>query len=150
MEELKKDYYIKIVGKQEVDGESDVIEVETTASYECKDGIKYISYTEYIEDEEGQSEKDTLVKIESDTLISIIRTGEFQSQLMLELDRQHQCYYSTPFGEMLIKVYAGAMEVELDEDGGFVRVQYSLNFNSDFGSENEFMIELHKLPYKTE
>ncbi len=150
MEELKKNYLIKIVGKQEVEGETDVIEVETTASYEQKDGVKYISYTEYIEDEDGQSEKETLVKIDSDTLVTIIRTGEFQSQLMLELDRQHQCYYSTPFGEMLIKVYTGAMEIELDEDGGHVRVQYSLNFNSDFGSENEFLIELHKLPHKTE
>lgn len=145
MAELKRDYLIKIVGKQSVDGENDVVEVETTGHYEEKDGVKYIYYKEYIEDENGESEKDTTVKIESNNVVSIIRTGEYQSQLMLELDRQHQCFYQTPFGDILIKVYTSEMSVELNDDGGVVKVAYSLNFNGDFGSENEFVIELKKL-----
>lgn len=145
MAELKRDYLIKIVGKQSVDGENDVVEVETTGHYEEKDGVKYIYYKEYIEDENGESEKDTTVKIESNNVVSIIRTGEYQSQLMLELDRQHQCFYQTPFGDILIKVYTSEMSVKLNDDGGVVKVAYSLNFNGDFGSENEFVIELKKL-----
>ena len=42
MEGLKKDYLIKITGKQTVDGEQDVIELETTGHYEEKDGVRYI------------------------------------------------------------------------------------------------------------
>lgn len=144
MAELIRDYLIKIVGKQIVDGEEDVMEVETTGHYEEKDGIKYIYYKEYVKDENGESVKDTTVKIESDSLISIIRKGEHSSQLMLELDRQHQCHYQTPFGDLIISVYASKMCVDVDENGGKVQAVYSLNFNGDFGSENEFVIELKK------
>lgn len=145
MAELIRDYLIKIIGKQFVDGEEDVMEVETTGHYEEKDGIKYIHYKEYVEDDNGEGERDTLVKIEGDNLITIIRKGEHQSQLMLELDRQHQCYYQTPFGDIIIRVYTSVMKIDVDDSGGKVQAVYSLNFNGDFGSENEFLIEFKKL-----
>lgn len=145
MEEHKKDYLIKITGKQTVDGEQDVIELETTGHYEEKDGVRYIYYTEYVEEEDGDSERDTVVKIEGDSLVSIIRTGDYQSQLMLELDSQHQCLYQTPFGDLMINVFTNVVDFDLTSDGGYVNVEYSLNFNTDFGSENEFSIELKRL-----
>lgn len=145
MDDLVRDYLIKITGKQEVDGESNSIEVETTGHYEEKDGIKYIYYKEYVEDQDNESERNTIVKIEEGELVSIIREGEYQSQLMLELERQHQCYYQTPYGDMLIKVYTSVIEESLNKRGGSLRAVYSLDFNGNFGSENEFIIELKKI-----
>lgn len=145
MEGLKKDFLIKITGKQTVDGEQDVIELETTGHYEEVDGVKYIYYTEYIEEEDGDSERDTVVEIKGDSLVSIIRTGEYESRLMLELDSQHQCLYQTPFGNLMITVFTTVIDFKLNDDGGYISVVYSLNFNSDFGSENEFSIELRRL-----
>ena len=145
MEEFKKDYLIKITGKQTVDGEQDVIQLETTGHYEEKDGVRYIYYTEYVEEEDGDAERNTVVEIESDSLVTIIRTGDYESRLMLELDSQHQCLYQTPFGNLMINVFTSLIDFDLSVDGGYINVAYSLNFNSDFGSENEFSIELKRL-----
>lgn len=145
MDELIRDYLIKITGKQVVDGEQDVVEVETTGHYEETDNEKLIYYKEYIEGEDGDAERDSIVKIEGDNLITIIRDGEYQSRLMLERNRQHQCLYQTPYGDMMIKIYTSVMEIDIDSSGGTVKAEYSLNFNGDVGSENEFIIELKKL-----
>lgn len=145
MEELKKDYLIKITGKQTVDGEQDVIELETTGRYEEKDGVRYIYYTEYVEEDDGDSERNTVVEIANESLVTIIRTGDYESRLMLELDSQHQCFYQTPFGNLMITVFTSLIDFDLSVDGGYIKVAYSLNFNSDFGSENEFSIELKRL-----
>ncbi len=145
MAELLRDYFIKITGTQEVDGDKDRVVVETTGHYEEKGGVKYIYYKEYYDDESGDDEKDAIVKIEPGGLITIIRDGEYKSQLMLELDRQHQCFYQTPYGDMLIKVYTSLVDIDLGENGGRMRAVYSLNFNGDFGSENEFIIELKRI-----
>lgn len=145
MDELINDYLIKITGKQIVDGEEDVVEVETTGHYEESGNEKRIYYKEYIEGEGCESERDSIVKIEGDNLITIIRDGEYQSRLMLERNCRHQCLYKTPYGDMMIKIYTSVMEIDVDCGGGTVKAAYSLNFNGDVGSENEFTIELKKL-----
>ncbi|MCQ4023352.1 MULTISPECIES: DUF1934 domain-containing protein [unclassified Ruminococcus] len=145
MEELIRDYLIKITGKQFVDGESDTVVVETTGHYEEKDSVKYVYYKEYIEEDDGDAERDTTVEIKSNNLVSIIRSGGLESRLMLELDSEHQCLYQTPFGNLMITVFTSVIDFDLSEDGGYIHVVYSLNFSGKFGSQNEITIEIERL-----
>lgn len=140
---MQQDFIINIVGKQYLDGEQDKIEVMTLGHYTQKNGHRYIIYKEY-EDEGGEGEKTTVVKVENDSRVSIIRPGAYQSRLLLELGRRHQCHYRTIAGDLMIGVFTDRIAMELDDEGGSLDVSYSLDFNSDMASRNEFHIDVKR------
>lgn len=140
---MQQDFIINIVGKQYMDGEQDKIEVMTLGHYTEKNGHRYIMYKEY-DDEGSQGEQTTVVKIENNSRVSIIRPGAYQSRLLLELGRRHQCHYRTIAGDLMIGVFTDHIAMELDDEGGSLDVSYSLDFNSDMASRNEFHIDVKR------
>ncbi len=141
MEKTKKEYLISVTGIQEVDGEKDKIELQTVGNYMLKPGHAYIGYKEY--DEENPSiSSNNIVKVENDSKVTIIRNGEIKTRLILEKGRRHQCHYRTIMGDMMIGVFADTIKNELDENGGRLYVSYSLDFNNELISNNEFYINV--------
>lgn len=140
---MQNDYLIKITGKQTVDGESDITEVITTGRYELKNGHRYIVYKEYPEGS-GDKPVTTIVKYDCENSVSIIRPGVYESRLLLEKDKRHQCHYRTPLGDLMIGVFTYSIRSTLCDDGGELEVNYSLDFNSDLASVNNILIEVKK------
>lgn len=136
---MQENYIISVVGIQEIDGEKDKIEVITTGEYLEKNGHRYIKYKEYDNDNPGVV-TDTLVKIESDSKVTIIRYGEHQSRLILEKGVRHQCHYHTPMGDLMMGVYTSRVDNKLSHNGGEITVKYQLDFFADLVSDNEFHI----------
>lgn len=140
---MNNDYIIDIVGTQKIDDDEDVIEVTTTGGYTiAPTGNKFIRYKEY-DDENPSITQNTIIKV-SDEQVVISRNGGDESQLMLELNKRHQCHYLTPAGPLLIGVYTKKMEIALDDKGGQLSVEYTLDFNSNIVSENKFDIKIKK------
>lgn len=100
-------------------------------------------YKEYDDENSGQ-EKTTIVKVESGGKIAIIRPGLYESRLLLELGRRHQCHYRTLAGDLMIGVFTDRIAMNLDDEGGTLDVSYSLDFNSDLASRNEFHIDVKR------
>lgn len=140
---MRQDFVINIIGKQYVDNEEDKIEVMTLGHYTEKNGHRYIIYKEY-DDENGDQEKTTIVKVESGSKIAIIRPGLYESRLLLELGRRHQCHYRTLVGDLMIGVFTDRISMNLDDEGGTLDVSYTLDFNSGLASRNEFHIEVKR------
>ncbi|MEE0859677.1 MAG: DUF1934 domain-containing protein [Acutalibacteraceae bacterium] len=137
------EYIIDIIGTQTVDGERDVIKVTTTGDYTvAPTGNRFIRYNEYDNDNPAMSQK-TVIKI-CENQISIVRKGGYESQLILELNKRHQCHYATPMGSLFIGVYTNKMDIELDENGGRLSVEYTLDFDTSNVSENAFNIIIRK------
>ncbi len=140
---MRQDFIINIIGKQLIDSEEDKIEVTTLGHYTEKNGHRYIIYKEY-DDEAGGQEKTTIVKVESGGKIAIIRPGLYESRLLLELGRRHQCHYRTLAGDLMIGVFTDRIAMNLGDEGGTLDVSYSLDFNSDLASRNEFHIDVKR------
>lgn len=136
---MEKEYIISIVGIQEIDGEKDKIEVMTTGEYIKKNGHRYIKYKEY-DNDNPSIVTDTVVKVENDKKVTIIRYGEHPSRLILEKDVRHQCHYSTIMGDLMMGVYTSKIDHTLKDDGGEIKVKYQLDFFADLVSDNEFHI----------
>lgn len=141
MENKKKDYLICVTGIQEVDGEKDQIELTTVGSYITKNGHTYIGYKEYDDDNPAVS-SNNLVKVESNSKVTIIRNGDNQTRLILEKGKRHQCHYRTVMGDLMIGVFADTINNRLNEKGGKLHVKYYLDFNNEFVSNNEFYIDV--------
>ncbi len=138
---MSKEYIITVTGTQEVDGEKDKVEVITTGDYVIKNGHRYIKYKEY-DSENPNITTDTVVKVESDNKVSIIRMGEHQSRLVLENGVRHQCHYHTVMGDILMGVYTSKVKHNLTDNGGDIKVKYQLDFFADLVSDNEIHINI--------
>ena len=138
----RKEYLINVRGIQEVDGSRDSVELTTIGSFISKDnGHTFIGYKEYDEDDPSIS-SNNVVKVEGTERVSIIRNGETQSRLILEKSKRHQCHYNTPMGSILIGVSTELIENNLKKNGGSLHVVYSLDFNNEQISNNEFFIDV--------
>ena len=133
-------YIINVLGTQQVDGESDSIEVITTGDYCREDGQVTVTYPEYAE-EDPNIRTDTTVSFDGSKLI-IERRGEMSSRLMLEKGRRHRCLYETPMGQMMIGIFTDSITADLDDAGGTIRASYQLDFNNSAVSYNEFLITI--------
>ena len=143
MENNKDKYLISVTGIQEVDGEKDKIELQTVGSYMVKSDRTYIGYKEYDEDNPMVSSSN-LVKVEDDSRVTIIRNGSQQTRLIIEKGKRHQCLYRTVMGDLMIGVSAAEIKNNLHEKGGKLHVSYSLDFNNELVSNNEFFIDIEE------
>lgn len=140
----KNRYLISVTGIQEVDGEKDEIELTTVGSYKINEyGRTFIGYKEY-DDENPSISTNTVVKVDGEDMVTIIRNGANQSRLILEKGRRHQCHYRTIMGDLMIGVYADSINNSLDEKGGRLSVSYELDFNNELISKNEFYINVEE------
>lgn len=139
---MEDKYLISVIGTQTVDGEQDTIELTTSADYIEKNGKKFIKYREYSDEENSSVYVLNLIKIENNNKITISKTLVNTSHLILECGKRHQCVYQTPIGSMSIGVYTSHMSVNLDESGGKIEVEYTIDFNAGFESENKIEIVL--------
>lgn len=138
---MQDNYIISVTGIQEVDGEKDKIEVITTGDYIEKNGHRLIKYKEY-DNEDPNIYRDTVVKVENDNKVSIIRLGENGSRLTLECGVRHQCHYRTLMGDIVMGVYASKVEHTLTDSGGEIHARYQLDFFADLVSTNEIHISV--------
>ena len=133
-------YKITVIGKQTVDGESDTIEVITEGDMTVTDQGVTIVYPEYPEDDPSQK-TDTTVILDKGVL-SIERTGEMSSHLILEQGVRHECLYQTPMGQMFIGIFTDSIHADIGEHGGEITAAYQLDFNRVVVSYNEFYISV--------
>lgn len=143
MQTNNEKYLLNITGIQDVDGDKNEIEVITTGEYILKNGKRYIKYIEY-DNENPNISSSNVVKVEGNSKVTIIRKGEFDSRLILEKGRRHQCHYRTMFGDLMVGVYTDTIDAKLDDEGGTINVKYQLDFNSDLMSNNEFIITIKR------
>lgn len=140
---MKSNYLISIVGKQKIDGETDVIEVVTEGKYLNRNGKYFISYEEYDKDNPEQHFT-SVVKAEGENMVTIMRSGGVSSRLLLEKKRRHYCHYSVPVGDMMIGIYTSQIDSTLNDKGGELHVKYTIDFNASLASENEFHITVRE------
>ena len=96
-------YMISIVGEQNLDGETDKIEVMTSGKFMRKRDHFYIGYKEFSEENPAEY-YDNLIKVE-ENIVTISRKGQMQTRLILEKGKRHQCIYQTVAGDFTIGVF---------------------------------------------
>ena len=93
--------------------------------------------------EETGPEETTITVFENDT-VSIVRHGQFSSEMMVEKNVRHHTFYSTPYGELTMGIYGSQVEWSKDDKGGVLKMKYSLDFNNGFVSENTMKIYIEE------
>ena len=133
-----KNAIIKITDRHLQDGEEYTSELTTAGEFECgESGCKIV----YKETDEELLDCITTLSVDG-SRISMLRSGRYNTEMIIELERRHSCYYTTPYGEMLMGIYCKFIENKMTESGGTLRFAYTIDFNNIPASENELEIKV--------
>ena len=141
----KEDFIISIVGEQKYEDERDNsrINLDTLGTYFRRGKAWHISYREYDEDN-PQVSHIASVKVEDLENNRVTMTKAGGTKLILEKDKRHSCAYNTLYGALILGVYTSDIESTLDENGGELKIRYTLDINSSLASENSIHIKVKK------
>ena len=142
-----KDVLVTVKTVQTDDGgKPDTIELTAEGSYAKKDGAYLIKYTDCFL--AGTDEPIlTTVKVGSDGAVTVSRSGKFKSRFTIEKGRRCQCMYATPYGSMSMGFFGESIENRLDENGGEIKLIYTVDVNNSELNKNEMTITVKDVQY---
>lgn len=136
---MEENFILSVCGKQLVNGSSDKIELETSASYVQRGSSRYISYREY-DSRDPSVHYRTTVKIYENGVVTVMKGGEENHNLTLEKGKRHKCEYNTPYGSITLGIYTESVRIDLDDHGGELQVSYNIDIGSELASKNELTL----------
>lgn len=143
---MEKEVIISIKGKQEVgDGPAESMELVTKGWMQRKDGVYTLTYQE--SEMTGLEGTLTTIKVEQEEeRVTLTRVGEYNSEMVFEEGNRHLSLYNTPYGAVSMGVNTRHLLAELDDNGGCVEVDYTLEVEGAVVGRNTFQIRAKDAP----
>ncbi|MCI9052855.1 MAG: DUF1934 domain-containing protein [Lachnospiraceae bacterium] len=129
---MKKEVLVSICGLQFMDNLDNSIEVITKGDYYNRNEKHYLLFEERIEGLDGITKN--IIKF-NDKIVDITKKGVANVHMVFEEKHKNMTYYNTPFGNLLIGLYANKIDVEEKKDRININIDYSLDINYQFVSE---------------
>ena len=132
---------ISVKSRQIFDGmTTDVVELITPGRMTVQDGGYEISYLET--DPDTSAETFTTVTTSPDGLITVVRQGEIESEMIFEQGRKHLFHYDTAEGSMTMGVAAKKVGVSLGDSGGRIDIEYAIEIENALAYENKLHMKI--------
>ena len=124
---MEKDVVISIKGMQKYEGnDPDTVEL-VTAGRLMKDKAGYtLSYQE--SEITGLEGTLTTIQVEGEQ-VTLMRMGEFNSQMVFQEGRRHLSMYNTPYGAMSVGVNTRHLLADLSDKGGDIEIDYAIEID---------------------
>ena len=137
---MDKDVVISIKGMQKYEGAlPDVVEL-VTAGRLSREGESYtLSYQE--SELTGLGGTLTTILVDGEQ-VTILRVGEFNSQMVFQEGRRHLSMYNTPYGAMTIGVNTRHLLAQLTDQGGDIEVDYAIEVDHAMTGRSIFRINV--------
>lgn len=85
---------------------------------------------------------DTRMHVKNRCCVSIVRTGAYNSEMIIEEGRRHNSHYVTPYGEFMIGIFAKSVESNISTGGGKLKMNYTIDFFGGLTAEKMLTIEV--------
>ncbi|MBO4692907.1 MAG: DUF1934 domain-containing protein [Clostridia bacterium] len=135
-----KKVMIKIRGTQGLGKKKDIIEFTTEGTLRKVDGDFVLSYLDGAVIQ--NAEVKTRVIASGNKSVTLERSGEVKSKLFIEKGVRNSCFYSVPEGSLTLGIYGKEIENSLSEDGGKIKMVYTLDADLRLISENSVEINV--------
>lgn len=145
---MDKSVIISIKGVQTVEnGEPETIELVTQGQLiDCGDDGYTLTYQE--SELTGLEGTLTTFQVERDC-VTLMRMGEFNSQMVFQLGRRHFSMYDTPYGALSVGVNTRKLKANLGPTGGEIEIDYAIEIEHAVAGENFFHIDVREAGRKT-
>lgn len=139
---MNKNVIISVKGTQmPVNQDPTMLELVTEGRYYKKGNTYYITYKE---SEVTGLEGTTTTLTVAGGVVTLIRSGTVNSQMIFEKGQKHMSHYDTGFGAFTIGVFASDVEIEVDDKGGEIWVDYQLEIDNNKSGENDFHMHIRE------
>ena len=140
---MENNVIISIQGKQSFEAQDDdTIELVTEGCLEPDGDDGYtLSYQE--SELTGLEGTLTTFQVEPDC-ITLLRMGEFNSQMVFQPGRRQFSMYDTPYGALSIGINTRKMRAALDDHGGQIEIDYAIEIDHAVAGENAFHIDVRE------
>ncbi|MDR2532828.1 MAG: DUF1934 domain-containing protein [Oscillospiraceae bacterium] len=142
---MEKNVCIDIKSTQFAEDERDVTELFTYGR--LKRGRERNKYKIIYEESEatGFGGNTVTLDIAGNDMVTLYRSGDALSNLVIEKGKKHHCHYGTPFGDFMVGVTADEIRSELSDKGGNLYLKYTIDINSSYMSETEMHINIKEV-----
>lgn len=141
---MEKNVIISIQGMQSYEGAGeDAVELVTEGRLlDCgEDGLS-LSYQE--SELTGMEGTLTTFQVEKSGRVTLLRMGEFNSQMVFEEGRRHLSLYQTPYGDLSIGVLANKVRNTLGMSGGDLEIDYAIEIDHALAGQSLFRIHVRE------
>lgn len=134
---------LKLRSVLETEDDRSETELMTEGTLEEQNGVWKITYED--SDATGFEGATTTITADGSQLVSIVRTGTANSNLVIETGKKHYCLYGTPFGDITVGIFTHKIENSLSENGGSLYLKYTIDVNSAYMSDNEIYLDIIRI-----
>ena len=137
---MQKDVVISVKGMQKYENaESETVELVTEGRLEEDQGTYILTYQE--SEITGMEGTQTMITVDvGGEQVTLMRTGQYNSQMVFQEGRRHLSMYNTPYGAVAIGVNTRSLYVDLNEKGGEIEVDYTIEVEHSVAGRNVFKI----------
>lgn len=140
---MNKSVIISVKGTQTaVNKDTNILELVTEGKYYKKGNTYYITYRE--SEVTGMEGTTTTLKV-TEGVVTLMRFGSVNSQLVFERGQKHVSYYDTAQGSFTMGVFANEVSINVDDAGGEIRVDYQLEIDNNNTGENDFYLHIREV-----
>jgi uncharacterized beta-barrel protein YwiB (DUF1934 family) len=134
-----KDVIISIIGTQRMEDGTESIELVTDGKYSFDADKSVLTYME--SEITGMNGTKTTFEV-GKNLITMIREGTVNSQMIFEKGKKHVFLYETPFGAATLGVNTHRIKSGLGEHGGDMELEYAVDVDNMRLGTNAFRINV--------
>lgn len=98
-----------------------------------------LHFTEMLDDEYTC---ETRMTVKKRSCVSILRTGAYNSEMIIEEGRRHNSHYATPYGEFMIGIFAKSVDSKVEMNGGKLKLNYTIDFFGGHAAEKLLIIDV--------
>jgi len=141
---MKQDALITLRGTQQLPGEKpETVELISKGIFSSCNGKYAISYEET--ELTGTKGVTTTFFIPNNDRVVLSRKGAIQSKMIFSAGDRHESLYDLGFGALLITIAAKQMQVDLSENGGSLRIDYTVEIEQTLSSRNAYEVIVQPL-----
>lgn len=139
---MEKNVIISIRGMQSFEGSpDDCIELVTEGRLadHGEEGL-ILSYQE--SELTGMEGTQTILHMDPDGTVTLLRTGQYNSQMIFQQGERHLSLYQTPYGDLAVGILTDRIRNSLNMQGGKLEVAYAIEVDNAPVGHNLFQIEV--------
>lgn len=137
---MKRNVIVSVSSVQS-ESEDDNIEIVTPGKFYKKEKDYYVAYDETkLSGMEGTT---TTFKISpKGDKFSLIRMGTTSTKMEFEKYKEQIVLYNTPYGTLELKLDTKKLDIDIDEDGGDISIDYKMSIGVDKPLETTLKINI--------
>ena len=136
---MKKDVLVTIKDSHITDDNKESYEMTTRGTFAGNESEYIIEYDEQYDALKGCH---TTLTVRDGKCVSIVRTGAYPSELVIERGKRHNCQYNTPYGSMLIGIAAQKVNSDIVDGKGSLELKYTIDFYGGVANQTEMTISI--------